>query len=426
MLEYIWNAFVSPAYLPLFMQVFILMIAVTIDSYIQKNRKRIMGIIIVLILSFIVDNILSDYLIMEASIPFARALETMFVYIFRPVLIVVCCHLVQPERKHAVAWCIAGVNAFINLSALFCPIVFSITPNNRFERGPLGYTVHVSSTILIAYFAFLSIREWRHKRRAEALIPIVTVLLIVIAFCLDSFIICTQQGVTYLTAALVSATLFYYVWLHLQLAREHEEELVAKQRVQIMVSQIQPHFLYNTLGAIRAICDNPKAKEAVGYFTRYLQGNMDVLSKPGLIPFSVELEHTKAYLELEQLRYEEALRVEYDITCTDFVLPTLTLQPIAENAVRHGARGTEKEVGTVVIRTVELPECYEVIVTDDGPGFDPQHPVTKDDGRAHIGLQNVRGRLHDVCGGELRIESEMGKGTKVTLVLPKNAGKGPR
>lgn len=98
------------------------------------------------------------------------------------------------------------------------------------------------------------------------------------------------------------------------------------------------------------------------------------------------------------------------------------LQPIVENAVRHGARGTERDVGTVAISTREFPDRYEITVTDDGPGFDPANHKPKNDGRAHIGIQNVRERLRSVCGGELRIESKPGEGTRATLVLPKNRG----
>ena len=98
------------------------------------------------------------------------------------------------------------------------------------------------------------------------------------------------------------------------------------------------------------------------------------------------------------------------------------LQPIVENAVRHGARGTERDVGTVAISTREFPDRYEITVTDDGPGFDPANPKPKNDGRANIGIQNVRERLRSVCGGELRIESKPGEGTRATLVLPKNRG----
>ena len=118
------------------------------------------------------------------------------------------------------------------------------------------------------------------------------------------------------------------------------------------------------------------------------------------------------------LEIGKALQIEYDITCTDFSLPTLTLQPIAENAVRHGARG-KRGVGTVKLATREYPEHYAITVTDDGPGFDPEAPALADDGRDHIGITNVRDRLEQISGGTLRIQSEPGKGTVVTIEIPK-------
>ena len=232
-----------------------------------------------------------------------------------------------------------------------------------------------------------------------------------------------SQPITFLTFAIVISSVFYYIWLHLRFVREHEDDLKAQQRIQIMLSQIQPHFLYNTLSAIQYLCDHdPKAAGTVTEnFSRYLQGNMSALKDDGEIPFKQELEHTQIYLEIEQVRYEDALRVEYDITCTDFSLPTLTLQPIVENAVRHGARG-KKGVGTVTIATREYPDRYEITVADDGPGFDPEAPVLADDGREHIGIANVRERLKQISGGALRIRSEKGKGTVVTIELPKKQG----
>lgn len=148
---------------------------------------------------------------------------------------------------------------------------------------------------------------------------------------------------------------------------------------------------------------------------------MRSLTESGAVAFEAELSHTKAYLELEQLRFMDKLVVRYDVTCTDFKLPTLTLQPIAENAVRHGARG-KKGVGTVTVATREYPDRWEITVTDDGPGFDPDNPMPRDDGHAHIGIQNVRERLRRISGGDLRIESEPGRGTRVTILLPKEPG----
>lgn len=109
----------------------------------------------------------------------------------------------------------------------------------------------------------------------------------------------------------------------------------------------------------------------------------------------------------------DALRVEYDIQTTYFMLPALSLQPIVENAVQKGIRKKEGG-GTVIIRTEETEQYFRVIVEDDGAGFDKK--ILGEDG--HIGLQNVKKRLLALCGGTLTIESEPDKGTVVTMNIP--------
>ena len=216
--------------------------------------------------------------------------------------------------------------------------------------------------------------------------------------------------------------MFNYIWLD-QSERYYQQVQENKQlRVDIMLSQIQPHFLYNTLGAIQSLCktDPAAAEKAVAKFSKFLRGNMDSLSKDRTISFDQELEHTKLYLELEQLRYEDALQVRYELGCTAFRIPTLTLQPLAENAVRHGVRGKLSGRGYVAISTQEFEDRYEITVSDDGPGFDPEQEIR--DGRSHVGLANVRERLQRVVGGSLRIESAPGAGTKAVIVIPKGVG----
>lgn len=406
-------------FVSLILQMFILALAANIDPYIRKKQRRVMCLIVALVLSLVIQNRIANYLEFVKTDPLARTIESIWGYTIRPVVIVLFICIIRPGIRLRILWLIAGVNAVIYSTALFSPVAFRITAGNHFVRGPLGYSAHITSTILLLFLLWHSFYQWNRLRRAEMLIPVLNVLLVIAAFLLDSFILHTEADTSYLTVAIVSCSLFYYIWLHLKYVRDHEDALQTKQRVQIMLSQIQPHFLYNTLGAIREMYDDPEAKEAVGKFARYLQGNMDAITETGTIAFTAELEHTKAYLELEQLRFEDALLVVYDITCTDFQMPTLTLQPIVENAVRHGARGSEKDTGTVTIATREYPDRYEITVSDDGPGFDPDHPMPKEDGRAHIGILNVRERLKDVCGGELRIESELGKGTKAVMILPK-------
>ena len=146
---------------------------------------------------------------------------------------------------------------------------------------------------------------------------------------------------------------------------------------------------------------------------------MDSLTDDQPISFEKELEHVRCYLNLLQLRFGEALRVEYDLECTDFRLPTLTLQPLVENAVTYGVRKSSEGKGFVLIRSREYPDRYEVSVTDNGPGFVPD-TLPGDSERSHVGLQNVRNRLSQVLGGNLEIHSVSGEGTTVTIILPKD------
>ena len=109
--------------------------------------------------------------------------------------------------------------------------------------------------------------------------------------------------------------------------------------------------------------------------------------------------------------------MEYQIGSTDFELPPMCLQPLVENAVRHGIRRNPGGRGTLILASAEKPDCYEITVRDDGLGFDQNRQPERD--RSHVGISNVRERLRLVCGGTLEIASEPGKGTSATIRIPK-------
>lgn len=194
-------------------------------------------------------------------------------------------------------------------------------------------------------------------------------------------------------------------------------------KVAVMVSQIRPHFMYNALTSIAMMCtiDPETAQEATVTFADYLRGNMDSLKQTAPVPFEVELEQLKKYLYIEKLRFDDLLNIEYDIGSTDFRLPLLSIQPLVENAVKHGV-GMKEDGGTVKIATRETDTAYEVIISDDGVGFDT-NAEKPDDGRSHVGMKNTKKRLHDMCGAKVVIESEIGKGTTATVILPKEGQK---
>lgn len=195
------------------------------------------------------------------------------------------------------------------------------------------------------------------------------------------------------------------------------ESELSQSRTAVMLSQIQPHFLYNALNTIMNLCyTSPDAAgKAVASFAKYLRGNLDSLSSRELIPFAQELEHLKNYLLLEQLRFPD-VRIVYDLRAGPFLLPPLSLQPLVENAIRHGVTKRESG-GTVTIATAEDRGAWTVTVRDDGVGFDPA--ALPADGRSHVGISNTRERIAVLCGGTLTLESAPGQGAVATLTIPK-------
>lgn len=203
-------------------------------------------------------------------------------------------------------------------------------------------------------------------------------------------------------------------------AAELDKQL-SEANTAIMVSQIQPHFLYNALNTIKYLIKrNPQeAEKTLVSFSYYLRGNMDSLTQKAPIPFSDELQHVKHYSDIELLRFGDRINVEYDIKCDSFTVPALSIQPIVENAIKHGV--TKKaEGGTVKISSYEEEKYYCVKVDDDGVGFDTQSPDYADDEyHAHIGISNVAKRLKYMSNATLEIDSAEGVGTHITIKIPK-------
>ena len=233
----------------------------------------------------------------------------------------------------------------------------------------------------------------------------------------------TVTSTVYIFMLLAAYAVFFGDYIESQdLLLRQKAEIAEQARKQtelqtaLMLSQIQPHFLYNALTAIRNLCKNDPAEAytSLGQFADYLRGNMDALGNGRIIPFEKELEHIKTYLMLEQMRFGDELQVEYDIRYVDFSLPALSVQPIVENAVRHGATMNESG-GKVTIHSEKSDIGAAITVTDNGPGFDPNIPPS--DHRSHLGLKNVHTCLTASGYGELHIDSTPGVGTAVTILI---------
>lgn len=194
-------------------------------------------------------------------------------------------------------------------------------------------------------------------------------------------------------------------------------ETIENMQFSLLLMQIRPHFINNSLTAVRSMIrrDPSRAVEVLNHFIAYLRFTMNSILKTNLIPFSQELDLIDNYLYMENVRFHDSITVVKELTAEDIHVPPLTIQPLVENAVRHGLRGIEGP-GQLTIRTEADSKEYRIIVTDNGCGFDTAQPP--DASREHVGIKNVRSRLELMCGGSLSIQSEPGHGTTATVHIP--------
>ena len=204
--------------------------------------------------------------------------------------------------------------------------------------------------------------------------------------------------------------------MFIQNAIKHEGELKEAKATTLM-NQIRPHFIHNTLTSIYYLCETDplKAQEVVKNFNSYLHTNFTSINKQTPVPFTEELEHAKAYLAVEKTRFEEKLQIEFDTKHTSFRLPALTLQPLVENAVKHGMKATTEPLH-IRVSTSEAPNGSLITVEDDGPGFKPTEKEESD--RVHVGIENIRQRLELMCRGTIEISSRSEGGTTVSIFIP--------
>jgi len=182
--------------------------------------------------------------------------------------------------------------------------------------------------------------------------------------------------------------------------------------------QLQPHFLFNTLGAITVLIQQQKTAQAeamvekLGDLLRLTLEDVEAQE----IPLWRELEFLRLYLSIEQVRFEDRLKVRIASPpdLSDILVPHMVLQPIVENAVRHGL-GQSEEAVTIEVGTTRTEGSLALVVSDDGPGLQSSTPS-----RSGIGLRNTRNRLARLYGDSARlvVEPAAGRGVRVTVTLP--------
>jgi len=310
---------------------------------------------------------------------------------------------------YAGLWTISAFNGmFIDISG------------DGIEFGKLYILGQFGSYIIIIINVIMMIIARKHLQKNQKTALFTFVFFPVLGVVLKPF----MKDIALMPLALLLSLFSTFIHIHLSTVHEvqRKENEMAEARMRILLSQVTPHFLYNSLNSIYYLCEkNPsEAQQAIEDFSEYLRINIDSMTKEKLVNISKEIEHVRYYLRLEKVRFQDELNVEYEIENKDFMIPPFTLEPIVENAVRHGISKKEGG-GTVKIYIGESVQNYIVRIEDDGVGFNSSEDITlKDESeRGHIGIQNVRDRLWYACEGTLKISSHTGAGTKVEIHLPK-------
>ena len=316
---------------------------------------------------------------------------------------------------------ITGVIA--SLLNLFRPFFYSIGEDNIYRREEHFWVSQVLGIIGLFLMAGLLYR-YRNSVRKGFLVSMAIYIMAPLA---ALFVSLRHYGISYTNIAFILAVIISFIehmFYQKVLSMKRRESLLVREkeledmRIRIVLSQIQPHFIFNVLNTIYYLCGKnvKQAREAISSFSEYLRANMAAIHQDAPVPVSQEMSFVEKYLYLEKLRFEEDLNIEYDLQGGNFYLPALSIQPIVENAVKHGI-GAKLEGGTVRIATREEADAFVVTVSDDGVGFDPEKDLS--DGREHVGIRNVRERVQKMCGGSLSITSREGEGTTAVIRIPK-------
>lgn len=203
---------------------------------------------------------------------------------------------------------------------------------------------------------------------------------------------------------------------------ERLELQLSEARLKVSTGQMQPHFLYNALASIREIIleDPEYASDLIYDFTTHLRACIKSMSNCANIPFSQEIENIKAYVSIEKMRFGDKLQVQYDISETDFEIIPLGIQPLVENAVRHGIYERGETGGIVKIQSFRDKNHVIVTVEDNGVGFDMDfiQKEVEQHKRDSTGLQNLIFRFENIMHADVRVESQLGVGTKITVSIP--------
>lgn len=328
---------------------------------------------------------------------------------------------IQSKRLDFLLYLSIAISVILNFEILILLIMDSAWINNIIYVNSLLIII----ALIIHFFKAQEYYLTSERMKKYYLYFIVSFVLLMLSFVCSSFFGVTR-GETISISALVGFFIFFITilsidYIHSSTIIENEKKLNEKmttQLVSLAYSQIKPHFLHNTLTSIRYLIksDPNTAYQLISDFSDYLRTNLNAISTQDLILFKEEIEHIHTYVRIEKVRFGERINVVFLCNCEDFKIPALSIQPLVENAIKHGIC-KKIEGGTVVVKSYKTNKYYVVEIKDDGVGFNPKELIKDDE---HVGLANSIYRLEKMLYATIDVHSSIGIGTHIVIKIPRD------
>lgn len=367
-----------------------------------------------LILTFDLANMISSRIMALSKV--LIFFEYFFISLIPVLLSVFLLKYCGVKLKKSTMFCIVLViwSAFLILliCAQFTDKIYYISSDLEFHKGILLPLLLLPIlVIMLINLIILIINRYVYTKRI-----FIAFLILIVSTAIGTIIYAFSAALAIPNISVCLSTLVMYTLIVTEQINKYIQQQadIANQKANIMVLQMRPHFIYNTMTDIYYLCEqNPKEAQQVTLdFITYLRKNFYAIVSENPVPFDDELEHARAYLSVESTRYDENLIVEYNIEHRNFLIPPLTLQPLVENAVRHGLDPDGGQL-KIIIQTHQTINGSVIIVSDNGPGFDTANAF-----ESAGALSNIKQRLEMMCKGTLKIDSTEDKGTTVTIFVP--------
>ena len=312
-------------------------------------------------------------------------------------------------------------NLILLLLTPFANVIYSFDSTNSYVRE-WGYYVWQTITLL-SFLAIIVVTAVNLKRTDRFIRnTVLTASLIPVVGFILGMVLHTDININNLVVSLSALLMFMLyeknkteVTLRYGFALEKAKTELAETRLRLLQSQIKPHFINNAMLAVQEVCytDPSGAAELLEHFARYLRNNINAIGSSEPVPFDSEVQTIKEYLAIEYADPGKKFSFSFDLRCTDFRVPALSIEPLAENAVKHGIDRYSAE-STVILSSFRTEDAFHVLIKDNGKGFEMNSETL---GRGGIGLKNTEHRLRQMCGGTLEIRRVNGW-TEAEMTIP--------